>query len=318
MSDIEQLRARLPAAPDAVLAALTEVDARPMNYPVGSGQSDEIALVAGLRPVIRELLSAAHLEKTRASFEARGFATLVSPRGSGPTRDGALSHKAATSEDTRRAVFVGRDRARLEAALAADLADDDRELGRLLGYPRCCVEAFVTTKRPPGASWVQRRNHDLYDMSVRNTQGRPRPRLNMLDLNVFHYISWSPCSFECPFSLRYADAVADRIANHWPAFVERVDAALSAHRLVLVDDVQLSIRGVFDGKQLRVNELWATARDHHPRASWPADRRNAVAQALTAFRAVGAIAVTDRTIFLDGRELSLELPPLLVPFGDWA
>jgi hypothetical protein len=279
-----------------------------IEYPLGSGEGEEIALGAGLKPMIRQLLAAGDLDRTRARFEALGFVTAIAPRMYGPTHEGwddTPDVAAIDPKTSRRALFVARDRSAIEEGIEADLAktdEGDRALGRLLGYPRCCVDAFLEGGK-------QRKNADVIASTVRATNATEAgfaPRLNVLDLAIFHWISWSPCTFGCAWSMRYADALVDVVGKRHPAFVRAIDAALSAHRLYVDDDVQLSIRGAFDGTTLTIDEVWPTARDRHPRATLADGARETTELLLRRVRAW-------RTMRLD----DLESGALLAPFGEW-
>ncbi|MCC6528034.1 MAG: hypothetical protein IT373_35635 [Polyangiaceae bacterium] len=315
MSRVRELARSLPVRdPAAVARARREATERPLRYPVGSGQADDVALGAGLRPLLRQLLEAGPLERERRRYERAGYVVAVAPRVYGPTHDGWDHTPDALDPDApgaRRALFVGRERARVEAAVACDLAKTDaadRELGRLLGYPRCCVEAFVAL--PPG-----RQNTELHAAAWAATRGRPEPRLNGLDLAVFHYVSWFPCAFDCPLALAYANAVASRLARLHADFVAAIDAALAAHRLVLCDELQLSLRGRLEGGALALEEVWPTARDRHPEAALDAPAEEAVARALALVRAAQVLEVTPAGLALDGALLGGTAGALLVPFG---
>jgi hypothetical protein len=296
----------------AVELARRDAAARPLDYPVGSGQGEELALAAGLRPMIRQLLSVRVIEGAARRFARFGFVTGVVPRVYGPTHDGwdeTLESFDAADPGARQAMFVGRDRAQVEEAVAREMEKSDDDLGRLLGYPRCCTEAFLETSR-------QRRNMELYAAALGRTRGRCHPRLNGLDFAVFHYISWSPCSFDCPLSIRYADAVAARLTPRHGAFVEGVDRALGAGRLVLLDEVQLSIRGRTDEAGIHPDQVWATARDRHPSVPLDPGALEAVARALALVRGASRLAVSDEGLRVDG-ELIDETPGALwVPFGE--
>lgn len=305
----------LPRADDESLEqARGAAMARPIRYPLGSGQAEEIALAAGLRPMIRQLLDRRSLDAARARFDKMGFVTGVAPRVYGATRDGwdDTPDELAVDEDgARRALFVGRDRGRIDDAIGCDLAktdEADRELGRLLGYPRCCVDAFVATSR-------HRLNTDLYAAAAGRTKTTARPRLNGLDLAVFHYVSWAPCAFDCAPTIAYADAVAARMAR-WAAFVEAIDDALDAHRLVIVDEVQLSLRGPFDGAALTIRDAWPTARDRHPLADLDPEALEAVARAFALVRRATRLEVGPRGVMLDGALVPGTRRALLVRFGE--
>jgi hypothetical protein len=211
----------------------------------------------------------------------------------------------------RQALFVGRDRDRIAEAVACDLAKTDEadiHLGRLLGYPRCCVEAFVATS-------MTRRNAEVYAATLARTDGAPEARLNVLDLGIFHFISWSPCTYRCPLSLRYAGAVGALVARRHARFVASMDAALGAHRLVLVDEVQLSMRGGFDGERVRPSSVWPAARDRHPSATLGPDAVEAVARALVLVGRAREVQVVRGTLHLDEMPIATPSPAVLVPFG---
>lgn len=316
---LEILAERLPAIPDTERSALeARVRTRWHDYPFGSGQGDEIAFRAGLRPMLRELLPMARIESAIARYERVGLACEVASFVYGRTSDGWLrDHEPVSSPDARTALFVGRDRAALREAAVAEVTRTDEAnvaLGRLLGYPRCCVTAFVETSR-------QRRTPDLHAAALARTKGRPRARLNVLDLAVFHFLPWSPCSFECEHSLRYADALARVLAKVHPTFVASIDRALARPRLVLSSEVQLSIDGVWDGERLRVSRIDPTSADRHPRAPLDSVEGDVVARAIYWLRGATTIAVEARAegvLIVDGAARSIELPsplPILVPFG---
>ena len=314
---LDILAEQLPELPDSERASLEARIGEPRTpYPFGSGQGDEIGLRAGLRPMIRELLPEARIPSAIERYARLGFSCEVASTLYGPTTDGWLNETLVTSSPTTRsAVFVGRDRGALEDAVRAELDRNDAEaitsLGRLLGYPRCCVSAFVETSR-------ERRASELHAAALARTTGRPRARLNGLDLAVFHFVPWSPCSYECPHSLRYADALAERVERVRPAFVASIDRALGRARLMLCSEVQLSIDGAWDGHAVRVEAIEPTAIDRDPRAPLGAVETSVVARALRWLRGAKTVAVLDERLFVDGAPRDLVLPgrlPLLVPFG---
>lgn len=292
--------------------ALAEVRARRLVYPVGSGEAEEIALAAGLKPLVRQLLDQDLVEATRARFEQAGFVVAVANvryagRG-GKRRSFGVDDAPA---DAQAPVFVGRDRAVAEAAAACELERWDvqaQPMGALLGYPPCCVEAFATTPAP-------RPNRELAARALARTAGRPNPRLNTLDQAVFHYVPYSPCSLDCAPSLAYADAVAQLVRGRHPAFAAGVDASLAAHRLMVTDDVQVSLTGAVSGEAVEVGRVWPTAIDRHPRASLPGDAERAVASLVAALRAGRWVRSTAAGVELDGRPVEGAPGAILVPFG---
>jgi hypothetical protein len=313
-TEVKELLATLPGASAADMAdARAAAMARPIRYPLGSAQAEELALRAGLKPLIRELLSAADLEREQTRLQAAGFVTGVAPRVYGPTQDGWVISEESMVEPhlARRALFVGRDRGRIAEAIACQMErtdESDIELGRLLGYPRCCVEAFVETSIP-------RTNVEVAAASLARTSGMLQPRLNVLDHGIFHYIFWMPCRYDCPLSFRYAEVIAAVIARRHAQFVSSIDEALSGHRLVVIDEVQLSMQGRFDGVGVRPSSVWPTARDRHPSAALDPDVVDAVARALVLVRGAQQVSVIEGVLHVDGRPVATPSESVLVPFG---
>jgi hypothetical protein len=297
--------------PDRVARFRQETSHRCIAYPLGSGQAEELALVAGLRPMLRQRLRPAELELTRSIAERFRLHVKIAPGLYGEGRDGRDEQVDADSDASERAfrtVLIGRDPARVERAMACEVERDDLELGRLLGYPRCCVEAFVAAKPP-------RANADLHASSARRTTGRFAPRLNMLDLAVFHFVSWSPCSFGCELSLRYADSIATLLDRRHSGFRVQIDEALGAHRLLLTDEVQVSMRGTFDGTSVRIEHAWPTACDRHPSATLGEEPGEAIGRILALVRAARVLSIEGKSLRLDGERIELPAAPLLLPFG---
>ncbi|MSP60601.1 MAG: hypothetical protein EXR72_09730 [Myxococcales bacterium] len=315
----DELASALPEGDPARLAsARSRVAERAIDYPFGSGQAEEIALFGGWKPLYRQLLDPGDLPRARARCTAHGLSAV---------EEAPHAHGHAG----RTALFVGRDPDLLRAAADCERSDDAVGLGSLLGYPACCVAAFAAT--PVGI----RVNPVLHARALAATAGPPAPRLNVIDLAVFHYLPWLPCSFACAPSLAFADRVAARIAEHHGAsageapadrppiactagcehqrFVDRIDAALAAHRLLLFEEVQLSLTGRFDGRRVHIERAWPTARDRHPRALLAPAAREAVARLLVAVESASTVTVDGEALLLDDRPLLHAPHALLLPFG---
>jgi hypothetical protein len=316
---LAELTARLPPGDPAVIAAASAaVDARPIPYALGSGEGDEVALYAGIKPLVRQVLPEVQVAAVRVRWKALGLAVAEAKR------------CVDTPSTLGRVLYVGRDAARAREAAACESSfEHDRELGQLLGYPRCCVDAYMALRTP-------QRNIDAFANALASTRGRFAPRLNTLDLAVFHYVSWLPCSFSCERSCAFADAVADHIAKrHARAlgaarqaarstcppgcrherFVQAIDDALAAHRLVVHEEVQVSIAGAFDGHGVRVDRCWPTARDRHPDARLVGAAREATLRLTALVSAAGRVAVERGVLLVDGARVLTAPDALLVPFG---
>jgi hypothetical protein len=294
--DARALAEALPSASPALLErARAQASQRVIDYPFGSGHADEAALAAGIKPVIRQLLEAGEIEAARARFTARGFAVEVAP----------FTH----FYPTRRALFAGRDARRVAAAAEHELLEDaDLAMGELLGYPRCCVEAYLALPPP-------RPNAPVLRAALSRTEGRAHPRLNTLDLAVFHFISFFPCSFRCERAVTLASALASALRPGHARFVQAVEEALSAHRLYALEDVQVSIRGRFDGQRVWVERAWPTCRDRHPNAPSSAEEREAAARLAALISEAGSVAVDEERIVVGERAIARTKAAMLVPFG---
>lgn len=292
---------------------------RDLPYPIGCGRGASIALELGLKPMLRELIAVPELDAARARFERDGFAVEISPMVVGATYDGWLGRPASregAARDAgadRRPVYVGRDRARLREAIEAELSrtlEGARALGALLGYPACCVEAFVSAGR-------DRRAHRLWAGAAARTEGRFEARLDVLDHAVFSYVSWFPCRFDCAPSLALADALAEALEARHPELVRAIDRALGAPRLVLAPEVQLVLAGSLGAEGITIASMRAAACDRDPRAHADAREADVTARALAWLADARTLSVRDATLVVDGaaRTLPLEAPlPLLLPF----
>jgi hypothetical protein len=319
-------------SPSDVVAAVGRVDERllsdarrgPTQGPddaLGSGEADEVALFAGIKPLLRQIVPTGALAATRVRFEALGLSTEVT------------AHRASQSTTRGAVLFVARDpRIARSAAECEGRPEHDRDLGRLLGYPRCCVEAYLEVAPP-------RRNLEVVARAWARSPGPLCPRLNCVDLGVFHYVSWLPCSFDCRLAKAHADAVAHHLARHHGQFLARpvsraratpaacppgcrherfvaaTDAALSAHRLVVLEELQVSIAGAYDGGEVRVDRAWPTAWDRHPGAPVAPDALEAAARVTARIRAAGTVRVEGGTLYAGAVPILHSPDAMLMPFG---
>lgn len=303
--------------PARLAQARLEASARPLAYALGSGEADEVALFAGLKPLLRQVLPSAELAGARARFERLGLA------------QGEATHRVSLPSTDGTVLFVGRDEQRVREALECEAsAEHDLELGRLLGYPRCCVEAYLQLSPP-------RHNVDAFHRAFAASRTFA-PRLNCLDLSTFHFVSWLPCAFDCPTSRGYADAVANHIAARHgqflggarsaapplcppgcrhERFVAGVDEALAAHRLLAFEEVQVSIAGALEEGGLRVERAWPSARDRHPLAPLNEEAHEASARLAALVAGSSRVEVRERTLFADGAPIFQATAAQLFPFG---
>ncbi len=147
--------------------------------------SQHWALARGVRPALL-------MEGVRTEVE-RTIARHAQPGGH---REVAVERHADGSVDLVVATRRGLARRILDAR--RDPVRGAAESGRLLGYPACCVRAFIDGGLP---------GHDdlgHFRQALRRTRGAPRGLLNPLcDLAVVPFV---PCRFDCPRALRLARA----------------------------------------------------------------------------------------------------------------
>jgi hypothetical protein len=187
---------------------------------------ERTAFELGLKPAVRQLIHP-HDAPWAAAMYVRGGAAVCGVTGGLPHGNAVLmaAHTPADARAMLDAEFVQfeRDSNRVIAGT--------RELGRRLGYPSCCVEAFVRSievdSPEPGIDDNWRRLDDAW-------VARPNPRINsMLFGELMQLISFDPCQFDCPAAGAIADALFERLATMAPVAAEALDRQLA--RPVVVD-----------------------------------------------------------------------------------
>lgn len=198
---------------------------------VTSYPAEWVALVEGLKPALRLWRDRGLATAEVAAARKRGFAVETVTLPGEPPR--AIVYVAGTPAAARAL------RA-LEAAIlpgpgirdlgAADL-DAHRALGVALGYPACCVDAFVARV----ARGVQvlpdgdRAHEDFVAAELaRARSARLDPRCNIFAAGRNScWLSHVPCALDCAASIAYADAVRARYAAHGPAAAAQIDRELA-------------------------------------------------------------------------------------------
>lgn len=216
----------------------------------------------------------------------------------------------------RQAIYISKDREKAERAraldrMAADSSgpDDARELGALLGYPRCCVEAFASLER----RWPNR----IPLATAAQRSATFVPRLNSAALDRFAWIAWFPCSFDCGDSQRIADAAAAALSAREPILVESIDALLGLPRVILDDLHQAVLRGARrEGDRVVFEELIPLDRLWPPRGDRAdLDRDDSRWGALLKASAV-TLERGEATFYCGRSRLTWQgEPPLVLPFG---
>lgn len=186
-----------------------------------------LAVAAGLKPVLRTYavrldrcsrlaaaLAACGLRCERSDFRISGSDdTSLDPAGPSVYVYVSLSARLAAAAKRCEERMLGR----REPSYAASL-----EFSRLMGYPRCCFDAFLRFVRgAPG-----RDSHFMEYAALRRTKGAPSWLLNNLIRGDHYLISHYPCSYRCRPSAKYAAALLAAMRARLPAAAARLEALL--------------------------------------------------------------------------------------------
>jgi hypothetical protein len=207
-------------------------------------------------------------------------------------------------------VYVARSRPQAEALRDAErriLADSDVppkaveleavcEMGRRLGYPVCCTEAFVDRL----AAWPVNppSDHPTEAYLAAHAAWVPRPRTllnNLLLGSHARFITFEPCRFDCDVAYRFARAVYD-------AAIRRDLPAVRAMCDVLATPVVVDVRGA--RAVVRLDRERRTIQSATPPTAWNSGTPDAGDAALAArlsgstYGDDGAIALGDATAVL--------------------
>lgn len=206
-----------PARPPAI------TDPRELDY-------ERTAFELGLKPAIRQLLDPADAPWAAAMF-VRGGAAVCGVL-AGLPHGHAVLMAARTLADARAmldAEFVQFERDEARARVGA------RELGLRLGYPPCCVEAFLASVAHEPGTDTAKLGEDNWQRIDAAWVARPHRRINSLLFGeLLALISFDPCHFDCPAAAALADALFERLAQSAPVAAQALDRQLA--RPVVIDD----------------------------------------------------------------------------------
>jgi len=123
---------------------------------------------------------------------------------------GIVTH--SDTDDTLKLLYISfSKRLAMEASLA-ELKGDDVKLGRLLGYPDCCINFFVDNKR-----YKMRTDFNYEDIILNNTNEKNK---YYFGLNIFMrekdacLLSHFPCSLDCEESRKIAERRYNLLKRH--------------------------------------------------------------------------------------------------------
>lgn len=181
-----------------------------------------VAFATGLKPALRRAVSTQDVDASEARLRAQGAPVVlrseVRPVGG---RDVVVLYAARRRED------AGALR-ELEAAVGEgpEAAPLHREIGRRLGFPRCCTEAFCE-RVARGVDRLAPGGPDGFaeDYAAARDAWVPRPESwvnNLWMAARAQLVSFYPCRYDCPVAVGYARALHERVAARAPSAAAEV------------------------------------------------------------------------------------------------
>jgi hypothetical protein len=182
------------------------------------------AVSSGLKPASRNVASSARSDAILAAARRRGLCAEVA------RADSFVAGFCAANEGMDAIVYAARDDAALRAVVAAEraLIEADthrrrapeeliRRLGAALGYPPCCVEAFLPVR--------DLSNGEIRFHALGRTVGAPSVLLNdTIEGRVV--VSHAVCRYDCAASAAYGRALLGELARDAPAGAARLERSL--------------------------------------------------------------------------------------------
>ena len=202
-------------------------------------------LLAGAKPLALIHGDEMSLTALASWARARGYFGLLGPHEFLPRHDadkGGYSNRmievasAQAGSGAWRGLLLAPDEQTVLMAWLCQLFGWENFLGRLLGYPPCCCDAFES--RWPIAS----RNYEgdvglMYLAEVNSEAGQPVYDLNWT-VNIFaRYFGWEiiqhfPCHWDCAATAALAQRYFSILSRYWPAEMRKTLQYLAAPLLV--------------------------------------------------------------------------------------
>lgn len=129
--------------------------------------------------------------------------------------------------------------------------------GALLGYPACCVQAFIAQVEPPSESYAR------YAIAARTAVG-PGPWPALLDDTSLALLPHRPCTYRCERSREQARAFLAALARQDRALHDALTDYLGGPVLYFDQDHQLRFRGAYRDGGINYDEValpWCGSED---------------------------------------------------------
>lgn len=169
------------------------------------------ALVAGAKDVVRVVLERPERESALVLLAQLGCAVVPSPFGLATERESTLGDRFTfhvDANDPRASSFVllvAREAKVARHACEVEAYGDNDDLGRLYGYPACCVAAYE--RIASGNDWLDQL---VADVRLRGTGERPfyaANRIGSLYEGLGFLPDYFPCSLYCEGAMRLATSL---------------------------------------------------------------------------------------------------------------
>ncbi len=231
-----------------------------------------LAFQAGIKPALRVSADASRIDEIVARYRELGAHVA---RSHAPVRCGDRDLWVAY---VAHSIHEARELRRVEGQPRHDV-----ELGRLLGTPGCCAEAFDARLRLPHRGSLGNRVlrppwqlvRGVFDERVRRAGAddwylaaydawveRPLPPLNVLLLSEHrHLLSFDPCRYDCEAALSLATRIADAIARVDAPWLEHLMTELSRPIAITPERhrAHVELEGPLE-KGSRIVRAWAPVR----------------------------------------------------------
>ncbi|MFO0552667.1 MAG: hypothetical protein U0271_30025 [Polyangiaceae bacterium] len=214
---------------------------RPVGRPEKGLNVELTAVLKGVKPALRTSVAARDAARTCAELGAAGLAVRVLER---PVQmDGLEWTVVVASTDQGKSDRL----LELEASSRSRESEEvHRELGRLLGYPPCCVDAFCGRLQYGGEA-----PDPIYRATRDAWTAEPHSRLNPLLFGEGTWlVSFEVCSFSCPTAIATADALAS--CADGPTLLAALDAALATPIAVHPNGARMKLRLERSGAVARI------------------------------------------------------------------
>lgn len=221
---------------------------------------ETLALLAGIKPVVRLVLDeagagAVHAELRRVGLAAATSEWVLQPAYTNDLRD-EYTQIGRPGEDGRHVVAVSRSLTLAREFLGAELANASQTVGDLLGYPSCCVAAYE-------------RLSDQHDWVAELLAGTPEADVYPCATNRLAYLfddrwigfDYFPCSLQCDGTRRIFAAMRKVLQDCGLGDLANLAFSLMSAPVVICRGVIVQLQGTTVGPGTLAYDL-ARARLH--------------------------------------------------------